>query len=235
MKNQLKLKNHQFYFPLFILLILIAESCSTSDSLVREQIEWSDFWWKNEPDNTKPRILFIGNSISRGYYPMVSEILSEKYNCDRFSSSRSIADPALIKETKIAMGKYKHSVIHFNNGLHGWHLNAAEYEAGMRKYVKFLKSYKAKGCKLIYSLTTPVPSEKEGEKLDPVKNEVVLERNRIARKIMEENNIPVIDLYGLMEPEIEKYSASKGNVHYNEEGYERLANRIAEKLNEISR
>jgi len=235
MKNKLKFKSHRFYFPLFILLILITGSCSTSDSLVREQIEWSDFWWKNEPDNSKPRILFIGNSISRGYYPMVSEYLSEKYNCDRFSSSRSIADPALIKETKIALGKYNHAVIHFNNGLHGWHLNSAEYEAGMRKYVKFIKSHKAKDCKLIYSLTTPVPSEKEGVKLDPVKNEVVLERNRIARKIMEENNIPVIDLYGLMEPEIEKYSASKGNVHYNQEGYERLANRIAERINEIAR
>ncbi len=235
MKNQLKLKSNRFYFPLFILLVLITGSCSTTDSVVREKIEWSDFWWKNEPDNTKPRILFIGNSISRGYYPMVSENLSDKYNCDRFSSSRSIADPALIKETKIALGKYNHSVIHFNNGLYGWHLNIAEYEAGMRKYVKFLKSHKAKECKLIYSLTTPVPSEMEGVKLDPVKNEVVLERNRIARKIMEENNIPVIDLYSLMEPEIEKYSASKGNVHYNKEGYERLANRIAERINEIAR
>jgi len=230
MKNQLKFKSYLFYLSLFTLLILIVVSCRTSDSVVREQIEWIDFWWKNEPDNTKPRILFIGNSISRGYYPMVSENLSEKYNCDRFSSSRSIADPALIKETKIALGKYKHSVIHFNNGLHGWHLNAVEYEAGMRKYVKFLISHKAKDCKLIYSLTTPVPSAKEGEKLDPVKNEVVLERNRIARKIMEENNIPVIDLYSLMEKDIEQFIASKGDVHYNKKGYERIATRITERI-----
>jgi len=230
MKNQLKLKSNRFYFPLFTLLIFILGSCSTPDSVVREQIEWSDFWWNNESNNTKPRILFIGNSISKGYYPMVSENLSEKYNCDRFSSSRSIADPALIRETKIALGKYNHSVIHFNNGLHGWHLNAAEYEAGLRKYVKFLKSHKAKECKLIYSLTTPWPSEKEGEKLNPAKTEIILERNRIASKIMEENNIPVIDLYSLMEEDIEQFSASKGNVHYNQKGYERLATRITERI-----
>lgn len=57
-----------------------------------------------------------------------------------------------------------------------------------------------------------------------------MDRNRIARKIMEENDIPVIDLYGLMEPELEKYSGSKGNVHYNNEGYERLAKQISNEI-----
>jgi hypothetical protein len=87
---------------------------------------------------------------------------------------------------------------------------------------------------LVYSLTTPVPSKEEGVRLDPDRNGVVLERNRIAMKIMEENNIPVIDLYSLMEPEIEKYSASKGNVHYNKEGYERLATRITGEIARIT-
>ena len=63
-----------------------------------------------------------------------------------------------------------------------------------------------------------------------VKNEVVLERNRIARKIMEENNIPVIDLYSLMEKDIEQFIASKGDVHYNKKGYERIATRITERI-----
>jgi lysophospholipase L1-like esterase len=96
--------------------------------------------------------------------------------------------------------------------------------------VKFLQSKKSKGCQLIYSLTTPYPSKEPGQKLDPVKNQVVMDRNRIARKIMEENDIPVIDLYGLMEPELEKYSGSKGNVHYNNEGYERLAKQISNEI-----
>jgi hypothetical protein len=37
-----------------------------------------------------------------------------------------------------------------------------------------------------------------------------------------------------MEPEIGKYSASKGNVHYNKEGYERLATRITEEIAKIT-
>ena len=210
---------------LMVVLVFYLAGCSVTQKITREDIEWSEFWWSNEPDQTKPRILFIGNSITRGYFPMVSENLSEKYNCDRFSSSRSIADPALIEETKIAIGKYNHTVIHFNNGLHGWHLNAEEYEAGMRKYVRFLMANKSRNCKLVYSLTTPVLSKETGVKLDPERNKIVMERNKIAMNIMLENNIPVIDLYGLIEPEIEKYSAFKGDVHYNKEGYEKIASR----------
>lgn len=219
------------YRILIVLPILVFAlfSCIPG-KITREDIEWSDFWWSHEPDTSKPRVLFIGNSISRGYYSAISTKLSGKANCDRYATSRSIEDPALFRETKMAMGKYHHVVIHFNNGLHGWHLTNEQYEKGLRKYVKFLKSKKSKGCRLIYSLTTPYPSMEPGQKLDPVKNQVVMNRNRIARKIMDENGITVIDLYGLMEPELEKYSGSKGNVHYNNEGYDRLAVRISNEI-----
>jgi hypothetical protein len=217
---------------IFIILpiILFFLGGCTSQKVTREDTEWSDFWWGHESDTSKPRVLFIGNSISRGYYPTVSAKLSGVANCDRYATSRSIEDPALFSETRMAMANYHHAVIHFNNGLHGWHLTNEQYEKGLRKYVKFLESKKSKGCRLIYSLTTPYPSKEPGQKLDPVKNQVVIDRNRIARKIMEENNIPVIDLYGLMEPELEKYSGSKGNVHYNNEGYERLAEGISSEI-----
>ena len=215
---------------LLALTALILLGGCTSQKITREDIEWSDFWWSHEPDTSKPRVLFIGNSISRGYYPAISAKLSGIVNCDRYSTSRSIEDPALLRETKIAMGKYHHAVIHFNNGLHGWHLTNDQYEKGLRKFVKFLKANKSKGSVLIYSLTTPVPSKDPALKLDPVKNQVVIDRNLIARRIMEENSIPVIDLYGLMEPQLEKFSGSKGDVHYNKEGYERLAERISNEI-----
>ncbi len=51
--------------------LLILGSC-ISQKITREDIEWSDFWWGHESDKTKPRVLFVGNSISRGYYSAVS-------------------------------------------------------------------------------------------------------------------------------------------------------------------
>jgi len=212
--------------PMLTILFL---SC-ISQKITREDIEWSDFWWAHESDTSKPRVLFIGNSISRGYYPAVSARLSGKANCDRYSTSRSIEDPALFKETAIAMSKYNHAVIHFNNGLHGWHLTNDQYQKGLEKYVRFLKSKKSKNCVLIYSLTTPYPSKEPGQKLDVMKNKIVTDRNRIASKIMAENGIQVIDLYGLVEPELEKYSSSKGDVHYNNKGYEILAEQISDEI-----
>ncbi len=86
----------------FILLTGFIIAGCTKAQVIREKIEWCDFWWANEPDTEKPRVLFIGDSISRGYYKAVSEKLPQG-NCDRYATSRSIADPSLMIESKIAM------------------------------------------------------------------------------------------------------------------------------------
>ena len=208
---------------------IMISSCS-SQRITHEEYEWSDFWKEHESDATKPRVLFIGNSISRAYFPLVSKQLSEKANCDRYSTSRSLEDPVLLQETRLAIGNYHHAVIHFNNGLHGWHLNTEQYRKGLERYVKFLKAQKSKDCILVYSLTTPVSSEISGQKLDSVKNKMVIERNQVAREIMSKNGIQVIDLYGLMEPELDKYVAKKGDLHYKEAGYQMMADIISREV-----
>lgn len=43
--------------------LLLLGGCKT-EKITREDTEWSDFWWSHEPDTSKPRVLFIGNSIS---------------------------------------------------------------------------------------------------------------------------------------------------------------------------
>jgi lysophospholipase L1-like esterase len=133
----------------------------------------------------------------------------------------------------MAMGKYNHQIIHFNNGLHGWHLNDKQYEEGLRKYVRFLMKKKANNCQLVFSLSTPYPSKKENIKLNEEMNPVVLERNRIAMKVMSDYDIPVIDLYVLVEPKLEKYSIRKGDLHYKKEGYELMAGKISSKILEL--
>ncbi|MGV8092718.1 MAG: SGNH/GDSL hydrolase family protein [Mangrovibacterium sp.] len=213
----------------FTVLGFILGGCA-SKKITREEFEWSDFWKEHEPDITKPRVLFIGNSISRAYFPLLSKKLSGKVNCDRYSTSRSIEDPVLLEETRLAIGNYNHAVIHFNNGLHGWHLNKEQYRKGLERYVKFLRAHKSKNCILVYSLTTPVSSSGPGQKLDPVRNKTVMERNEVAREIMTKNGIPVIDLYGLMEPELDKYVASKGDLHYKGAGYQLMADLISREI-----
>ncbi|WP_297088297.1 SGNH/GDSL hydrolase family protein [uncultured Draconibacterium sp.] len=220
----------KYKFLFIITVFIFALNSCTTHKITREKYEWSDFWKENEPDRSKPRVLFIGNSILKGYFRYTTERISDKVNCDRFSTSRSIEDPVLLQETKLAIGDYQHQIIHFNNGLHGWHLSKEEYRKCMKRYVKFLKRHKSKDCILLYSLTTPVSSPEQGVKLDPVRNKVVLERNEVALEIMAENGIQVIDLYGLVEPELDKYVIRKGDLHYKKEGYDLMAEKISKQI-----
>lgn len=50
---------------------------------------------------------------------------------------------------------------------------------------------------------------------------------------MAEYDIPVIDLYNVVKPELETLSIGKGNVHYKKEGYERMAEQTGSKISEM--
>ena len=87
---------------IFVILSVFASifwSC-VSHKTIREDIEWSNFRWNHENDRSKPRVLFIGNSISLGYVPEITSRLEGKINCDHLATSRCIEDPALIQETR---------------------------------------------------------------------------------------------------------------------------------------
>ena len=45
---------------------------------VRENFEWDRFWWEHTEDNTKKRVLVIGDSISANFrWRMVDELKGE--------------------------------------------------------------------------------------------------------------------------------------------------------------
>lgn len=183
----------------------------------RETIEWCNLRWENTNDPKLPRVLLIGDSISVGYGGVVKERLKGKANVDTLATSKAISDPGWLKETSYAIEGYRHAVIHFNNGLHGGHVTAQDYESSLRDYIKKLREL-APQAKLIWANTTPVPSSQKGVALDEKGNATALTRNAIAGKVMKEAGIPINDLYGLVVGNIEKLTASKGNVHYNGKG-----------------
>src|SRR5258705_12132300 len=112
----------KYRISLIIPLILVCITSLTAQNTkttVRESIEWLDVWMPNTNDTTLPRILLIGNSITRGYYPEVQNVLAGKAYMARLTTSKSIGDPALLKEIELIMSYYKFDIVHFNNGLHG--------------------------------------------------------------------------------------------------------------------
>lgn len=57
-----------------------------------EQYEWADFWWDNA-DRDGARVLLIGDSIARGYWPAVSAALQGVCFVDRLATSKGRITP----------------------------------------------------------------------------------------------------------------------------------------------
>src|SRR6188768_966669 len=64
----------------------------------RESIEWCDIWISHANETNLPRVLLIGDSIARDYYPEVEKRLAGKAFVGRLATSRFVADPVLHKE-----------------------------------------------------------------------------------------------------------------------------------------
>jgi hypothetical protein len=77
--------------------------------------------WGNKDD--LPRVLFVGDSITRGYFAGVEEQLGGKAYCARLTTSKCVSDPSFNDDLLLLLKQYKFAAIRFNNGLHGWKRN----------------------------------------------------------------------------------------------------------------
>lgn len=188
----------------------------------REQIEWCNIWIQDaNVDGPLPRVLFIGDSITQGVYPEVESLLSGKAHCARVCTSRFLSDPVYFQELALVVGQYRFSVIHFNNGLHGWAFDESQYAAGLPVLVQFLRD-RAPEARLIWAQSTMV--RKAGTSgLDDAR---VIARNRLAAEAMSAAGIAVNDLHALTSSHPE--SLSPDNIHYQPEGYKLIAAQVAQ-------
>jgi hypothetical protein len=192
----------------------------------REQIEWADFWVEAADVTTLPRVLLIGDSIARSYYPRVRERLAEDFACARFATSKCVSDPAFAKELELVLGEYDFGLIHFNNGLHGWSYDEAMYGRGLAEVFDLLIG--AVGAqKFVWATTTPVWLTGGEPNLDP-RTDKVRERNRLATELAAERGIATDDLFGAVidHPEY----VSDDGVHFTPEGQTVLGDQAAESI-----
>src|ERR1019366_2255198 len=99
----------------------------SGSAILHEKYEWSDIWWDCADDSVMDRVLLIGDSISVGYTRPVIDLLKDRVHVDRLANSRGINDPALIHEITYVLGEFRYKAIHFNNGLHGFHITDYVY------------------------------------------------------------------------------------------------------------
>lgn len=195
-----------------------------------EAIEWCDIWQPNQTKSGLPRVLLIGDSITRGYYPVVSKKLQGKAFVDRLATSAFVSDPMLAAQIAMVLDNSHYDIIHFNNGMHGWQHTEEEYRAGFPVLVETIRRH-ATSAKLIWAATTPLKESipvKPGEPRSS--DERIAVRNAIALEIVKTQGIVVDDLFTPMKGHPELHS---DNVHFNVQGMEFQGQQVSSEIEKL--
>jgi lysophospholipase L1-like esterase len=220
------------YFLSILTLVIFIEKANADDypPSAKESIEWCDIWISHATESNRPRVLLIGDSITRAYYPQVEKRLAGRAYVGRLSSSAFISDPALLMQIKMVLSQYKFDIIHFNNGMHGWGHSEKEYEDAFPEFLKAIREG-APNAKLIWANTTPLKvSPASSENYTVATDDRIAQRNAIAAKFMQIQGIPVEDLNTPMQGHPEYHS---DNVHFNDRGITIQAQLIASDIEKM--
>jgi hypothetical protein len=206
-------------------ILAIAQLVHTQEP-IRERIEWADIWVTDAEKDDLPRVLLIGDSITRGYFGEVEKHLSGKAYCARLTTSKCVSDSFFPDEVQLLLKQYRFAVIHFNNGLHGWGYTEEQYRDGLLRLMATFQEH-AKGAKLIWATTTPMRDQGNLQHVSE-RTERVKVRNQIAAEIMDKLGLPIDDLYGLVEQHHDWHSGD--GVHFNEKGKQALGKQVGESV-----
>jgi lysophospholipase L1-like esterase len=189
----------------------------------REKVQGrSNAWDFVQDDPALPRVLLIGDSVSRGYTQAVRKAMAGKANVHRAPENCGPTANGL-KKLDVWLGDGKWDVIHFNFGIHDRATPAADYAQRLETIVTRLK---ATGAKVIWASTTPVPPDtKDG----PTATQQIVEKNEIAAKVMTKLGVAVDDLFGFITPQVAKVQNPK-DVHFTAEGYDLLGGEVARSI-----
>lgn len=182
----------------------------------------SNAWDFVQDDPKLPRVLLIGDSISRGYTLDTRKALAGKANVHRAPENCGPTANGL-KKIDIWLGDRKWDVIHFNFGIHDRKTPAADYAQRLETLIARMKQT---GARLIWATTTPVPPDtQEG----PEQVTQIAEKNAIALEVMKKHGIAIDDLHAFLLPQLEGIANPK-DVHFNAKGYELMGQQVGRRI-----
>ena len=181
----------------------------------------SNAWDFVKDDPRLPRVLLIGDSVSRGYTQSVRKTLTGKANVHRAPANCGPTSLGL-KKIDVWLGDKSWDVIHFNFGIHDRNTPVAEYSERLERLVERMQQT---GAKLVWAATTPIPD-------DATKKQTaasILERNEAAAEIMANHGVMTDDLFTAITPHLDKMQ-NPNDVHFNAAGYDFLGQQVAEAI-----
>jgi lysophospholipase L1-like esterase len=188
----------------------------------RDKIAGKSNAWDFVKDDPKlPRILLIGDSVSRGYTQPVRKVLQGKANVHRAPANCGPTASGL-KNLEVWLGEGKWDVIHFNFGIHDRGTPAADYVKRIEAIVTRLEKT---GAKLIWASTTPIPD-------NPAQKQTaqsIVEKNTLAADVMKKHGIATDDLFAAMTPHLAEFQPPL-DVHFTGAGYDFLGAKVGESV-----
>lgn len=122
--------------------------------LAREAIQRRDIWISHANKTNLPRASLMAIPLRATIFPTASKRRRKALRWTAFSAAFA-ADPALRQQVQMVLSQYKFDVIHFNNGMHGWHCSEAEYGKALPSLIATIRS-NAPQARLIWANTTPL-------------------------------------------------------------------------------
>ncbi|MDA0837334.1 MAG: SGNH/GDSL hydrolase family protein [Planctomycetota bacterium] len=171
-------------------------------------------------DPALPRVLLIGDSISRGYTVPARKLMTGKVNLHRAPANCGPTSQGL-KMLDVWLGDGKWDLIHFNFGIHDRNSKAEDYAARLEQIIVRLK---LTGAKLIWATSTPLPDDSKTYKKGDCAR-----LNAAASEVIEKHAIANNDLYSAIQPHLANYQ-NPGDCHFNGPGYEFLGQRVADAI-----
>jgi hypothetical protein len=180
---------------------------------IPEEIEWTWEVRPPHPDPKLPNALLLGDSISRAYFPQVTKDLAGVANVYLMASSTSVGDPRLPHQIAefATMESVHFSVVHFNNGMHGWAYSEVQYKTAFPSFLHAVRELVGKNGALVWATTTPVRQDATNGATNPR----VDARNAIAAPLVQAAGIPIDDQHALM---MQHQDLHEDPVHFNASG-----------------
>lgn len=184
----------------------------------------STAWDFVKDDPALPRVLLIGDSVSRGYTLAARAALAGKANVHRAPANCGSTASGL-KNIEAWLGDGKWDVIHFNFGLHDRMTSMADYTSRLEKLVERLE---ATGAGIVWASTTPLAAI--ADQPDTGKTAAaIIEKNTAAAAIMQKHGIVTDDLHLFITPHLGDVQPP-ADVHFTEAGYQLLGGKVAESI-----
>ncbi len=192
----------------------------------KEIHEWIHSWCDQTLNEDLPRVLLVGDSITHHYQEHVRELLKDKAYVDYIATSYSIDNPLYNSLIKNFYKNSKYDIVHFNHGLHGWHMSTRTYKSRIKKLLEKLN------CKNTIIANSTVVYLKGNKEINQGAQIVIEKRNLAVEELAKENSYVFNDLHSVSKTIPSDLRTEEG-IHYTEKGSLQLAKQVVNKIENI--